>query len=350
MVHQICYVQCNSPEPALPLAVETQPGSPPAPKDVILLPLSNTELDVEIVPSDTVRVPMEPTGEPTRYNISYEFRVWKKKTNVQEIKIRQVTGIVISFMRMHAPPVFSMYEQTPMKLVDYVYGLMGNHTSDTPAPLNTCEQNICSYGLKKLDKFKNEVISTYDNVYHGFSHFAPSFADDFLSNTWEIKMNGKFAKGAILAINKKIVSSKIGVEINEEGLLATFEIDNGWNLLEFYGFESCCQRTVMSMKYRKKTKNDTWTEWNIWGKETLAMTGTRPSFSPYRNVRHLRNSGFLAPKSKFRVSYNSLFTNFMPFNATSETVFQALHNLNTTGHLMVSRIESTGQDLCTLAG
>ena len=79
-------------------------GKPGAPKDVILLPLSNTELDVDILPSDSIPIPGEVVGEPTRYNISYEFRIWKNKTNVQRVQIRQATGIVISFMRMKSTP------------------------------------------------------------------------------------------------------------------------------------------------------------------------------------------------------------------------------------------------------
>ncbi len=34
-------------------------GKPGAPKDVILLPLSNTELDVDILPSDSIPIPGE---------------------------------------------------------------------------------------------------------------------------------------------------------------------------------------------------------------------------------------------------------------------------------------------------
>ena len=103
----------------LPLANALK-GAPPAPKDIQLLPVSNTELDVDIIPEKPSVVQGEATGEPTRYNISYEFRVWKNKTKVQEIRIRQKTGIVISFMRMHSPPYFAEFKNKPIEVVDYV--------------------------------------------------------------------------------------------------------------------------------------------------------------------------------------------------------------------------------------
>ena len=342
-------------------------GQPAKPKDIRLLPLSNTELDVDILPSDSIAAPGDPLGEPTRYNISYEFRVWKKKTNVQKISIKHSTGIVISFMRMVSPPCFYKYENKSMEIVDYVYNIMSKESkatddrgSDPPVPINTCQGLICSFGLKKIEKFKNVVTSTYDIVYHGYSHFTPFLhsKNSFLSNVFEIKLIGQFARGAIIAVNKNIIVSKLGETISDH-LVASFTFHpNEWNLLEFYGFESCCQRTVISMEYRQQTKNITWTEWKIWDKANLPLSGTRPSFGKFRNTRHLRElkkrydgTKSDVKKSEFRLSYNSLYTNYIPFNATSSDIFQALHGLNTTGHLMVSHDDEKGVgNVCILAG
>ena len=333
----------------LPLANALK-GAPPPPKDIQLLPVSNTELDVDIIPEKAVVVKNEPTGEPTRYNISYEFRIWKNKTKVQEIKIRQKTGVVISFMRMHSPPYFAEFKNKPMEVVDYVFELMRDHSIDANAPLDTCKSGLCSYGLRTLSGFKNEIISSYDVVYHGCSHFVAGYHDErSFSNTWEIVLEGNFRQGAILAINQRIIASSVG-ESGEEKLRGLFTIRQGWNILEFYAFEACCQRQTISMKYRKQTQNQTWTDWKVWGKENIPMTGTTPPFGPYRNVRHLRALPFNSPYGSFRLGYNSLFTQFVPFNATARQIYLQLHTLNTTGFLMVTREDTSAKNLCDIAG
>ena len=76
---------------------------PGPPTDLRILPLSNTELDVDIYPPDTGNKVDSVVGEPTRYNISYEFRMWKSKTNVQELILHQTSGVVMTTMRMINP-------------------------------------------------------------------------------------------------------------------------------------------------------------------------------------------------------------------------------------------------------
>ena len=74
--------------------------APGAPADLRILPLSDAQLDVDIHPSTSEKRNAVLSGDPTRYNISYEFRMWKKNTNVQKISIHQSSGIVVSMMRM----------------------------------------------------------------------------------------------------------------------------------------------------------------------------------------------------------------------------------------------------------
>ena len=140
-------------------------SKPLPPKDLRLLPLSNTELDVDIYPPDVNPVDGEVIGEPTRYNISYEFRIWKYKTKREEISLEQSTGIAITYMKMESPLNFKSFKDKPANVIDYVYNIMSAPTfatrkSRSPVPLNTCANNICVDSLTSLTNFKNEKFSS----------------------------------------------------------------------------------------------------------------------------------------------------------------------------------------------
>ena len=174
-----------------------------------LLPVSNTELDVDIIPEK----PSVVQGEFSLVNllgtISVTSFVWKNKTKVQEIRIRQKTDCNLIYANA-LPPYFAEFKNKPIEVVDYVFELMRDHSIDTVASLDTCKSGICSYGLRALSGFKNEIISSYDVVYHGCSHFVAGYHDErSISNTWEIVLEGNFA-WAILAINQHIIASNVG--------------------------------------------------------------------------------------------------------------------------------------------
>ena len=123
---------------------------PGPPTDLRILPLSNTELDVDIYPPDTGNKVDSVVGEPTRYNISYEFRMWKSKTNVQELILHQTSGVVMTTMRMINPGrIDVLVRESLMEAIDYVYSNMRVNapSSDAPVALGTCQNQICSMPL-----------------------------------------------------------------------------------------------------------------------------------------------------------------------------------------------------------
>ena len=331
------------------LSTSVPPG---APNDLRILPLTDTQLDVDIHPAQSVAPNGEMIGEPTRYNISYQFRMWRKNTNVQLLSIEQSSGLVLSTMRMPSAPNFNLFTSTPEKVVDYVYQTMGNGSSSAPAPLGTCARGICSALHADLNGVVVKELSSYDLIYHGYSHFALNQEEATLANSWQIRVRGHFSYGAILGVNKRILRHSTGKGTEEELVAEASGIHAGWNVLEFYGFESCCVRDPVFLEYRaakfnvNSSKQEGWWPWKTWGKSNLRVTGTRPPFGRYRTVRHMRETGDAVPSSTFQLGYFSEWTDEMAPNASSLTLFHALHALPTTGHLEVTRTET---DDCTIA-
>ena len=189
------------------LSTSVPPG---APNDLRILPLTDTQLDVDIHPAQSVAPNGEMIGEPTRYNISYQFRMWRKNTNVQLLSIEQSSGLVLSTMRMPSAPNFNLFTSTPEKVVDYVYQTMGNGSSSAPAPLGTCARGICSALHADLNGVVVKELSSYDLIYHGYSHFALNQEEATLANSWQIRVRGHFSYGAILGVNKRILRHSTG--------------------------------------------------------------------------------------------------------------------------------------------
>ena len=237
---------------------------PLPPKDLRLLPLSNTELDVDIYPPDVTPTDGEVIGEPTRYNISYEFRVWKDNTRIEQISLEQRTGIVITYMKMDIPLHFKSSE--PNKAIDYVFSIMSksnfaHRKSRSPVPLDTCAHGICAVSLTSVKDFKVTNFGSYNLVYHGYSHFTfprssmPWEGDQIVENPyeidWQVRLNagaGKFSHGVILAVNKQIIKHTLGTLT--ASIEASFTPDLGWNLLEFYAFEDFRDHPSISLEIR----------------------------------------------------------------------------------------------------
>lgn len=357
---------------------------------------SSTALDVvvtapEIVPpgggsgADLASAVPSPSADgapsvllPTLYNLSYGFKLRQRKTQIHRMHFTQMSTATL--YTGHSPDGAALpgpLDESNQSSANAFVRVVRDGTELAERPL--CAQDDvwkCPSGYRtpcrvvvgprgsaagRVYRVRAAGASDYSNALYRlvvwFSFGDPEKPRSADRSDWQFRYSSSLARGAVVQLNEHHVKSFPGPRWHTSPMLIeASRVRAGWNKLEIFGADTCCNDGGHTLEVRFKLKTETdWTKaiWEVWGEATSdyasphhAVSGFMPPIPEYRsnNLWNKKPKMFAVQyHSGIHTSWSRVVSKSVPLDATDDELQRALVDLNTTGLVEVTRLDTVAE-------
>ena len=357
----------------------SSPAALPPPSGIRLESVqgASDRLDV-VITSPHMQRPAQskPALLPTLWNVSYAFRMYQNKTAVHRVSFKQKSSATIhaAIRTFDKPlPLLSRADtaiaSNSSAAVDAFVEAIRTATTDVQRPLCSSEWDCpaaldsgvaCRLAVEGpvTGATVSEAASHHDMSYRIVSYFAtgtpPAAAaghDDQTSlppQEWRFRYSATLRYGAVVLLNDRVVAS-FPARRWHTGPMTVFEdrfhVLHGWNKLEIFGADACCNKGGHSLQFsRRETPDGPWSSWKPWGPGKGGLPAVSGFMPPVKGPR------WDVPTKEFRIAYEGETSENMPVNILASDLREKIAALHTVGMVEVSPYRHDHQPSCQNTG